>query len=78
MQYVELAFTMYEGYYYYAAVLLSITLVSGFVSTSSAHRKRLQLYSTVAHHRMLPVVQGGRVRYTHYCSACYRQLQFCV
>lgn len=62
MQYVELAFTMYEGYRYYAAILLAISLVAGYVATMAAYQKRLQLYTSIAQHHLLPRVLGGVVR----------------
>lgn len=63
MQYAELAFTMYEGYSYYAGILLAITLISGFMSTIIAYRSRLQLYNSIAQCRLLPLVHKGYVRY---------------
>ena len=63
LQYVQLAFTMYEQYYYYAAALLSITLLSGFASTFQLYRKRLQLFQAVAQRHLVPIVQAGLVRY---------------
>lgn len=62
MQYVELAFTMYEQYFFYAAALLSLTFIAGFVSTKELYRKRLQLYNAVATRHFIPLVQAGRVR----------------
>lgn len=53
---------MYEGYYYYAGVLLATTLISGFMSTRVVRKKRLQLYNSVAQRRVVPLVQHGRVR----------------
>ena len=62
MQYLELAFTMYEQYYYYAAALLGLTFAAGYISTKELYRKRLQLYTAVAYHHVVPVVQSGFVR----------------
>ena len=62
MQYAELAFTMYEGYYYYAAILLNISLIAGFLSTVGAYQRRMQMYTSVAQRRLLPLVQKGYVR----------------
>lgn len=66
VQYVELAFTLYEQYFVYAGALLAITLVSGFVSTLELYSKRLQLYRAMAQRHVVPIVQAGRVRYVTY------------
>ena len=63
VQYVELAFTLYEQYFVYAGALLAITLLSGFASTVELYYKRLQLYRAVAQRHVVPIVQAGRVRY---------------
>lgn len=62
MQYAELAFSIYEEYYVSGTILLAITLVSGVLSTRAAYEKRLQLYTSVARHHLLPCVQGQYVR----------------
>lgn len=62
MQYAELAFSIYTEYYVSATVLLAITLMSGVMSTRAAYKKRLQLYTSVARHHLLPCVQGRYVR----------------
>ena len=62
MQYVELALTMSEGHHYYAAILLAVSLVSGYVATMAAYQKRLQLYTSIARHHLVPHVLGGYVR----------------
>lgn len=62
LQYVELAYTLYEGYSVYAAALLATTLISGVISTRVSYLKRLQLYTSVAQQRVVPLVQRGRVR----------------
>lgn len=62
MQYVELAFTFYNEYYSSAAILIAISLIAGFLSTRAAYKKRLQLYTSIAKHHLLPCVQGGFVR----------------
>ena len=62
MQYMQLAFIMYEGYLYYAAILLAISLVSGYVATMAAYQKRLHLYTSIAQHHLLPRFLGGLVR----------------
>ena len=62
MQYVELAFTFYDEYYSSTAILLAISLVGGFFSTRAAYTKRLQLYTSIAKHHLLPCVLDGYVR----------------
>ena len=61
-QFVELAMTMYEGYYYYAAILYGVTAVAAFVSTKELYRKRLQLFQAVAQSHFIPLVNAGRMR----------------
>ena len=62
VQFMELAFIMYEGYLYYAAILLAISLVSGYVSTMAAYQMKLQLYTSIAQHHLVPRVLGRYVR----------------
>ena len=62
MQYVELAFTFYEEYYWYAAFLLTISLASGYLSTIALYQKRLRLYTSIAKHHLVPYVFEGCVR----------------
>lgn len=78
MQYAELAFTMYKGYYYYAAILLSISLIAGFSSTVSAFQRRMQMYTSIAQRRLLPLLQKGYIRYVqcrdagvHHAAICH-------
>ena len=59
---MELAFTMYEQYYYYAAILYGITAVAAFASTKELYRKRVQLYNAVAQSHFIPLVNAGHVR----------------
>ena len=63
MQCVELAFTMYEQYYYYAAALLGVTVVSCFTAVRLAYVKRMQLYASISQRQVVPIVQRGYVRY---------------
>ena len=62
VQFVELAFTMYEQYYYYAAMLYGFTFIVGFASTKELYRKRVQLYNAVAQSHFIPLVSAGCVR----------------
>lgn len=71
VQYAELAFTMYDQYYYYSIALLTVSLASGFTSTRVSYLKRLQLYRSVAQHRVVPVVQNGRVRQVSCLCSCH-------
>ena len=63
LQYVGLAFNMYEQYDSHAAALLALTITSGFLSTRRLYQKRLQLYRAVAQVNFVPLVQGEYVRY---------------
>lgn len=63
VQYAGLAFNCYEQYYYYAAVLLTLTIESGFYSTWALYKKRLQLYDAIAKRHFVPLIQSGHVRY---------------
>ena len=62
LQYMELSFTIYEGYIPYAAILLFITVASGFAATSGLYSKRLALYDSVQQRHLVPMVIGGIVR----------------
>ena len=62
MQFSELAFTMYEQYYYYAAMLYGLAFTAGFFSTKELYRKRVQLINAVAQSHLVPLVNAGRVR----------------
>ena len=62
VQFVELAITMYEEYYYYAAMLYGLTFIAGFASTRQLYRKRVQLFNAVAQSHFIPLVSAGRVR----------------
>ena len=54
---------MYEQYYYYAAALLGVTVVSCFTAVQVAYMKRMQLYASISQRRVVPIVQRGYVRY---------------
>lgn len=61
LQYFELAFLFYDGFYIVAACLLYLTLASGYYSTFELHKKRSELFLTVGRPRLIPIVLGGRV-----------------
>ena len=62
MQYLELAFEVYERWYAYAAVLFIITLAACMTSSVRMYMKRMQLYRNVHHQCVVPIVTAGRVR----------------
>lgn len=62
MQYYELAFLYYTGYYVLASALLLATLVSAFLSTAKLHEIRLELFKSVDKRGLTPLVHHGRVR----------------
>lgn len=62
VQYAELGFKIYEEYYASAATVLAVSLLSGFLSTIAAFRKRMHLYTSIEQHHLVPVVVGGHVR----------------
>ena len=62
MQYYELAYLYYTGFYVLASALLLGTLVSAFLSTAKLHEIRLELFKSVDKRGLTPLVQHGRVR----------------
>lgn len=62
MQYYELAYLYYTGYYALASALLLATLISAFLSTAKLHEIRLELFKSVDKRGITPLVQHGRVR----------------
>ena len=62
VQFVGLAFNMWEEYYFYAAILLALTLTSGFFFTIRLYKKKKQLYLAVSQRHIVPLVTGGIVR----------------
>lgn len=62
MQYYELAFLYYTGYYVLASALLLATLISAFLSTAKLHEIRLELFKSVDKRGLTPLVHQGRVR----------------
>ena len=70
MQYYELAFLFYTGYYVLASALLLATLISAFLSTAKLHEIRLELFKSVDKRGLSPLVHQGRVRF---CTALAHQ-----
>lgn len=62
VQFVGLAFNMWEQYYIYAAVLLALTLTSAFFFTMRLYQKKMQLYLAVSQRHIVPLVTNGIVR----------------
>lgn len=62
LQYYELAFLYYIGYYVLASVLLLVTLSSAVLSTSKLHGIRQELFRSVGKQSLTPLVHCGRVR----------------
>ena len=62
VQFVGLAFNMWEQYYFYAAILLALTLTSGFFFRTRLYKKKRQLYLAVSQRHIVPLVTGGIVR----------------
>lgn len=62
MQYYELAYLYYTGYYVLASALLLATLISAFLSTAKLHEIRLELFKSVDKRGIIPLVHRGRVR----------------
>ncbi|DBA96365.1 TPA: hypothetical protein ACH3X3_002538 [Trebouxia sp. C0006] len=61
-QYLELGFNFYENYIPYAAILLFITVASGFFATFRLHEKQMILYNSVRRRQVVPLVMFGFVR----------------
>ena len=61
-QFAELSFWAYEQYYWYAGLLLTITLLSSILTVAPLYIKRLQLYQLVAACHLVPIVKAGYVR----------------
>ncbi|KAL0037175.1 hypothetical protein WJX79_003951 [Trebouxia sp. C0005] len=62
VQYYELAYLYYTGYYVLASALLLATLISAFLSTAKLHEIRLELFKSVDKRGIIPLVHRGRVR----------------
>ena len=62
LQFAEIAFTAYEDDYKLAGLLAGITLISCFMSVYRLFQSRMRLYESVCQRRLIPIVQGGRVR----------------
>ncbi|KAL0030950.1 hypothetical protein WJX79_003464 [Trebouxia sp. C0005] len=62
IQYVELAYLMYELRYVYAGILYLISLLATSASCWTLYWKRMELYNATRQCRLVPVVQAGIVR----------------
>ena len=62
MQYLDLAFLYYTGFYSLASFLLIITFSSAFLSTAALLEAQQKLFNSVDQQRLIPLVHNGRVR----------------
>ena len=62
VQFLELAFHVYQGWYTYAATLAFISIAASCLSVRVLYQKRLELYKNIQHRRVVPLVTAGRVR----------------
>ena len=62
VQYMELAYEIYAGWYCYAAVLYFISVVSCFLGVKALYIKRLELFKNIQQQHIMPVVSKGLVR----------------
>ncbi|KAA6417980.1 MAG: hypothetical protein FRX49_12062 [Trebouxia sp. A1-2] len=62
IQYVELAYLMYELRYVYAGILYLISFLATSASCWTLYWKRMELYNATRQCRLVPVVQAGIVR----------------
>lgn len=62
MQFAELAFFLYLHYYWYAALLFSITIITSIAGVAVLNKLQRQLYGSVVECHVVPVVQAGFVR----------------
>ncbi|KAL3156301.1 hypothetical protein ABBQ32_012570 [Trebouxia sp. C0010 RCD-2024] len=70
VQYFDLAYLYYMGYYTVASSLLFVTLISAFLSTAELCKTQQELFKSVDRQRLIPLVQNGRIRWGH-CLASY-------
>ena len=78
LQYYELAYLYYTGYYALASTLLLVTVCSAVVSTAKLHKIRQELFQSVDKQGLTPLVHNGRVRSDqppasrlHACHSCW-------
>ena len=62
LQFAEIVFTAYEDDYKLAGLLAGVTLISCFMGVFRLFQSRMKLYESVCRRRLVPIVQGGRVR----------------
>lgn len=65
LQYVELAYLMYELRYIYAGVLYLISFWANSAASWTLYWKRMELYTAIQQCRLVPIVQAGIVRYAN-------------
>lgn len=70
VQYVELAYLMYELRYVYAGILYLISFLATSASCWTLYWKRMELYNATRQCRLVPVVQAGIVRYATANCCC--------
>ncbi len=71
LQYVELAYLMYELRYYYAGILYLISFSANLASCWTLYWKRMELYTAIRQCRLVPIVQAGIVRYATAKCLCH-------
>ena len=62
MQFAELAYFLYWHYYWYAALLLTITIITSIAGVTVLYKLQRQLYGSVVECHLVPIVQAGFVR----------------
>ena len=63
LQYVELAYLLYDLRVSYAGLLYLFSFWANFASCQWLYRKRMELYTAIRQCHLIPIVQAGRVRY---------------
>ncbi len=71
LQYVELAYLMYELRYVYAGILYFISFWANLAACWTLYWKRMELYTAVRQCRLVPLVQAGIVRYATAKGLCH-------
>ena len=75
MQYLELAYEIYTGWYCYAAVLYFISVVSCFLGVRALYLKRLELFKNIQQQHVMPFVSKGLVRQVVLVFAAHNALR---
>lgn len=74
LQYVELAYLMYELRYIYAGILYLISFWANSAACWTLYWKRMELYTAIRQCRLVPIVQAGIVRYATAKGLCHTAL----